>query len=218
MTTQHQADNAPDWAGDRVKTTLEQLAPSLIPGAEPDAAFKAQLLLADSQWLDPGEMEEYQLEHLKALVGFAARNVPFWRSRIAPDILDDATSLAEALARLPILGRDQVHDEGEALRTRALPKGQEPASTASTSGSTGMTVRVATTKLDVRWQKILNLRRYLWAGLDFRQSVASIQRLPRGMAQYPDGSKFPSWAAPSEIPFPTGPAFQLNVHASLEQQ
>lgn len=218
MTTQPQADTATDWTGDRVKSTLDELAPSLLPGAEPDAAFKAQLLLADSQWLDPGEMEEYQLEHLKALVGFASRAVPFWQSRITPGLLDDATSLSEALSRLPILGRDQVHDEGQALRARALPKGQEPAGTASTSGSTGMTVRVATTKLDVRWQKILNLRWYLWGGVDLRQSVAAVQRLPRGMAQYPDGLKHPRWAAPSEIPFPTGPAFQLNIHASLEQQ
>ena len=69
------------------------------------------MLLADSQWLDPAEMQDYQLGHLKAPVGFAARKVPFWHSRIAPDVIDDATTLAEALARLPILSRDDVHDK-----------------------------------------------------------------------------------------------------------
>ena len=76
MITQHRADDATAWAGDRIKTALDELAPSLLQGAEPEAAFKAQLLLADSQWLDPGEMEEYQLGHLKALplrLGISAR-------------------------------------------------------------------------------------------------------------------------------------------------
>ena len=217
MTTQDYADEASGSPDDRIRNALEALAPSLLPGGEPEAAFKAQLLLADSQWLDPDEMAEYQLGHLKTLVAFAAGNVPFWRSRIAPDIIDNATTLSEALSRLPILSRDQAHDESEALRTKRLPLGEVPAGTAATSGSTGMTVKIATTKLDIRWQKILSLRWYLWAGLDFRQSVAAIHRLPRGEADYPGGHKHSRWAPKSEIPFPTGPAFQLNIHASLEQ-
>ncbi len=217
MNTRNETDDATPWAGDRVKAALDGLAPSLLPGAEPEAAFKAQLLLADSQWLDPGEMEEYQLGHLKALVRFAARSVPFWHSRIAPDIIDSAATVAEALARLPILSRDQAHDANEALRAKTLPRGEIPAGTARTSGSTGMTVHVATTKLDIRWQKILSLRWYLWAGLDFRHSVAAIQRLERGVADYPAGLTHPRWAPPSKIPFPTGPVFQLNIHGSLEQ-
>jgi phenylacetate-CoA ligase len=212
------AGNATEWSGDRIKSALEQLQPSLIPGAEPEAAFKAQMLLADSQWLDRDEMQEYQLDHLKPLVRFAAREVPFWRSRIAPDVIEDAKTLPEALSRLPILARDDVHDQGEALRAKRLPKGQEPAGMASTSGSTGMTVRIASTKLDVRWQTILDLRRHLWAGLDLRRSVAAVQRLPRGVADYPDGRRHDRWGPVSAIPFPTGPAFQLATHASLEQQ
>ena len=121
------------------------------------------------------------------------------------------------MSRLPVLSRDQAHDENKALRTKALPRGEVPAGTAKTSGSTGMTVHVASTKLDVRWQKILSLRWYLWAGLDFRHSVAAIHRLERGVADYPDGRRHSRWAPPSEIPFPTGPAFQLNINASLEQ-
>ena len=213
-----QAGIATEWEGDRIKSMLEQLQPSLLPGADQEAAFKAQMLLADSQWLDKDEMAEYQLEHLKALVRFAAREIPFWRTRIAPDVVESAQTLSEALSRLPILSRDDVHDQGEALRAKRLPPGQEPAGTASTSGSTGMTVRVASTKLDVKWQKILDLRRYLWAGLDLRRSIAAVQRVPRGLADYPDGRRHDRWAPTSAIPFPTGPSFQLATHASLEQQ
>jgi hypothetical protein len=181
------ADNKMSQFSDRIKLTLENLRPSLLPGPEADDAFKAQMLLADSQWLDRDEMEEYQLGHLKALVRFAAREVPFWRARIAPGVLDDATTLADALARLPILSRDELRDQGEALRARKLPKGEVPAGTATSSGSSGMIVRVATTELDLRWQKILNLRGYLWAGLDFDRSIAAVHRLRPSVAEYPEG-------------------------------
>jgi len=126
MSTQDQTA----WPGDRVKSALDELAPSLLSGAEPEAAFKAQLLLADSQWLDRSEMDEYQLAHLRTLVALAARNVPFWHSRIAPDIIDSAATVSEALARLPILSRDQAHDESTALRATSLRPGQVLAGTA----------------------------------------------------------------------------------------
>ena len=216
MISYHQADGAPPPAGDRIKSALEQLRPSLLPGPEAEDAFKAQLLLADTQWLQRDELEGYQLTRLQELVRFAAREVPFWRTRIAPEVIDDAANLAEALARLPILSRDQLHDESEALRAAALPLGQSRVGTASSSGSTGLTVRVVGTNLAHRWQKILSLRGYLWAGLDFGRSIAIVHRMRPGLAEYPNGLRQASWA--SVVPFPSGPSFQLSTHASLEQQ
>jgi len=163
-------------------------------------------------------MDDYQLDHLKNLVRFAAREVPFWRSRIAPDAVDDATTLADALARLPVISRKHVHDEGETLRAERLPKGEVLAGTVTSSGSSGLTVRVATTELGLKWQRILNLRGLLWAGVDFSQSIAVIQRLRPGVAEYPSGLRNERWKDESEIPFRTGPAFHLGAHASMEQQ
>jgi phenylacetate-CoA ligase len=81
-----------------------------------------------------------------------------------------------------------------------------------------MTVRVAATKLDLRWQKILALRGYLWAGLDLSRSLAAVHRMRPGMAEYPNGSAHRNWDPPSDIPFPTGTLHQLSTHASLEEQ
>ena len=205
-------------AGDRIRLALDNLRPALLPGAEPDAAYKAQLILTDSQWLDRDEMGEYQLGHLKALVPFAARETPYWRTRIAPDAIESATTVSEALSRLPILSRDALHDDAKALAAENLPKGEVRAGVASSSGSTGMVVRVPTTKLDLRWQKILDLRGYLWAGLDLSQSLAVVHRMKPGLAEYPTGSTHLRWDPEADIPFPTGPLYQLSTHASLEQQ
>jgi phenylacetate-coenzyme A ligase PaaK-like adenylate-forming protein len=43
--------------------------------------FAFQRKLAASQWLTREALEERQLEFLKKLVGFAARDTPFWRDR-----------------------------------------------------------------------------------------------------------------------------------------
>ena len=58
----------------------------------------------------------------------------------------------------------------------------------------------------------------LWAGLDFNQSVAVIQRLQRGVADYPQGLRNDRWKDSSEIPFRTGPSFHLSADASLDEQ
>ncbi len=203
---------------DRVRLALHDLRPSLFSEAAPRAAFLTQLRLAESQWWERQRHEQHQLARLKNLVRFAATEVPFWRARLKPDYLDDASTLAEALARLPILSRDHLHDEGKSLRAQNLPKGHAHSGQAVSSGSTGLVVRVADTNVFQQWQKILGLRSHLWAGYDFRRTLAVIRKGPPGVAEYPDGKREPRWAGPTVIPFPTGPAWQLNTHASIEEQ
>jgi phenylacetate-coenzyme A ligase PaaK-like adenylate-forming protein len=170
------------------------------------------MVLVDSQWLDRDEMEEYQLGHLKALVGFAAREVPFWRSRIAPDVVEDATTLRDALARLPILPREELRDESNIFRAGKLPNGEVPAGTPASPDS------LATTELHLRWQRALSLRGYLWAGLDFNRSIAIARPGQPDVAEHPHGVRQSSWGLPSEVPFRSGPSFQLNTRANLEDQ
>ena len=74
------------FVGDRVKLRIDNLWPSLLPGDEQLDSYKLQKVLVDSQWLERNEMADYQFDHLKNLVKFAAREVPFWRSRVAPDV------------------------------------------------------------------------------------------------------------------------------------
>lgn len=206
------------FVGDRVRLLVDNLWPSLLPGEEQLDAYKLQKVLVDSQWLERHEAEDYQLEHLKNLLTFATREVPFWRSRIAPDALGDANTLAEALARLPIVSREDVRDGGDALRAERLPQGDVLASTMTSTSESGVTVRVATTELGLRWRRILDLRRLLWAGLDFDQSIAVIQNAADGVAEYPSGSRHERWKDAREIPFRTGPSFYLNARAGVAEQ
>jgi phenylacetate-CoA ligase len=132
--------------------------------------------------------------------------------------VDDATTLSDALARLPIISRQHVHHAGEALKAERLLPGEVFAGTVTSSGASGPTVHVAITALGRKWQRILDLRGLLWAAVDFNQSIAAIQNLPPGMADYPSGLRNERWKDASEIPFRTGPSFHLSAGASLGEQ
>jgi phenylacetate-CoA ligase len=203
---------------DRIRETLERLRPSIFPEVAAHSTFKNQLALADSQWLPPEELEQLQLKRLQTLVGFALRETEFWPSRIKAAEVAIAPRLADALASLPILSRADLRERGTAMNPRALPAGQVRAAEHSSSGSTGIPIHVTSTNLWWKWQQVLSLRTYLWAGFDFSRRLAVIRARPQGPASYPGPNERPRWARRAVIPFATGPSFELDTKSSLEQQ
>jgi phenylacetate-CoA ligase len=202
---------------DKIRAALMALKPSLLPGPRAQASFEWQLRLTNSQWAARPKLEAHQLSRLKPLVRFAAQRVPYWRGELVPDQIEDAGSLQEALDRLPILSRDALRDNAEDFRAETLPKGHTAGVEKSSSGSTGMVVRVLTSNVSLRWQGTLGLRSHLWAGRDFTRSIAVIRRMEKGKGLYP-GVRARRWAGVNAIPFRTGRAFQLSATESLEQQ
>jgi phenylacetate-CoA ligase len=200
------------------RSRIESLRASVLPGAAAHRAFETQVRLAASQWATIEKIEQHQLHLLRKLVKAAAQETDYWRERIRPQQIDGCETLRAALDRIPVLSRDDLHDHGAALLAQRLPEHQVRAGVQASSGSTGLTVRVATTNLFLSWQKNLSLRCYLWAEFEFARAMAVIRKQPIGVAEYPDGERKTRWAAAGSIPFPTGPAFLLNTHASVEDQ
>ena len=164
-------------------------------------------------------LEQIQLGHLKRLVGFAQKEVPFWRARAIGSHVESAADLRQALSALPITTRQDLQDHAAGLRAGALPPGHAAASERTSSGSTGMAVTVMSTNVMLGWQDALTLRAYVWAGFDFSRSIAILRRLKAGIGEYPEGVRTPRWDRALVFPFPTGPGFRLTTHrTSLEQQ
>ena len=203
---------------DRIKAALEKQRPRVFPEANARQAFQTQLQLAESQWLAADRIAGGQLQRLKRIVQFAARQTAYYGERIAPDAVADAQSLADALACLPVLSRDTLRTVGETLRAAKLPEGHKIAGELSSSGSTGMVVRLMTSNVMSHWQNTLGVRSHLWAGRDFSLPIAVIRREKPGVAAYPNGIQARRWGPPSYYPFPTGNGYQLNARASLEDQ
>jgi phenylacetate-CoA ligase len=203
---------------DRTQSLLKRLEPSVY--AEPVArgAFRRQVELAVSQFRPRELLETYQLERLQTLGRFAARETAYGRACLDVDRMARAASLAEALAALPVLSREKLRDEGESLHADNLPQGHDRRTELSSSGSTGMVVRLPATNIWVRWQRSLGLRSHIWAGREFRRSLAIIRRQDPGRAIYPAGARGKRWGALIDFPFPTGPGYLLNAYTSLDLQ
>jgi phenylacetate-coenzyme A ligase PaaK-like adenylate-forming protein len=207
-----------DFVADRIREALERLRSSVFPEVAAESAFKNQLALADSQWLPPEELEQLQLKRLQSLVRFATRETEFWPERIDGAAVAGASNLRDGLDSLPILPRADLRERGSAMNPRALPAGQVKAAEHTSSGSTGIPIRVTSTNLWWKWQQVLTLRTYLWAGFDFSRRLAVIRARPSGPASYPGPNERPRWARRAVVPFPTGPSFELDTKCSLEQQ
>jgi phenylacetate-CoA ligase len=203
---------------DRIARHLDALQPYVFKAPQFQNMFQWQRRLARSQWAPAERMQQLQLTRLKPLVRFAAEHAPYWRARIAPDVIEDAATVEDALSRLPILSREDLRANPSELACSHLPKGYAAGGERSSSGSTGMMVRITTTDIASHWQNVLGLRSHLWGAREFRRTMGVIRRLKAGTAEYPEGVSARRWGTPRAFPFPTGPGVQLNASASLEQQ
>ena len=195
----------------RVLDTLHLLRPKVLRDATSRQLFDWQVRLASGEMASPADVAARQLERLKALAAFAAREAPYWRERLRIHDILAAQTLPEALAAIPVLTRADLRDHPGALRSENLPPRTQLAPQRSSSGSTGMVVAVDTTNVAMVWQSVLTFRTQLWAGRDLEASIAVIRRYPKGKAELPDGLIAPHWAPPGVFPFPTGPAFHLTT-------
>lgn len=202
---------------DRTKALLEQRRARCLPGVETAHVFQFQERLTTSQWQPRAQLEAFQLASLKTLIDHTRAHNPFWQVRL-PEATLSATTVNEALARIPLVSRSAVQEAGERLSTNVLPSGQNCVGTRSSSGSTGMPVSVLVTDYAMGWQNALNLRAHIWALRDFDRTIASIRRNKPGLADYPEGTRRPAWDAPSIFPFQTGESIYLNALTSVRDQ
>jgi len=201
---------------DRTHRALKRAEGLKLASMEASAVFEFQRRLDESQWFDAPRITGFQLQRLKAVSLFAARNVPAYRS-LDSDRIARAATLADALAAIPILPRAALAGDPESFHPPALPQGHSLSGTRSSSGTSGQVVKVDVTDIWLGWQNALTFRTQLWAGRDLSKSVAAI-RVGRSGGGYPDGIVSDRWDATTALPVRTGPGYFLSTTASLEQQ
>jgi phenylacetate-CoA ligase len=119
-------------------------------------------LLEKMQWRSPEAIERYQLRALRALLGHAGRNVPYWREtfrRLGFDARD--VLKREDLAALPILTREIVR---ERYRELVDPKHAGVNLKKGTSGSTGTPLKFEYCPQSESWRQAVRIRGYSWSG------------------------------------------------------
>ena len=184
----------------------------------------AQLLdlqdqLARSQRWSPEQMLEYQLRQLRLLTEHAHGTRPFYRARLeACGYRPGQEITLEFWRTLPILSRREVQDNFAAITDGPIPAAHLPYSWDSTSGSSGMPLKIKKTRLERLMWLAATLREELWHRRDVSAKLAVIRRAAANDAFPPEGKRMADWGPPVALVYHTGPAVLLDNRSSTEQQ
>jgi phenylacetate-CoA ligase len=151
-----------------------------------------------TQWATPKYIQSHQRKQLAALVKHAKANVPFYRG----------IEFKDSIHTLPLLTRSQLQNNAEHIQTHYLYPEHLPIKLVRTSGSTGMPVEVAQTRITELIYRALNLRNHVWHERDLRASLAVI-RLDEG-----NRARANQW---SEV-FKSGDVIDIPLNYSAERQ
>jgi phenylacetate-CoA ligase len=140
----------------------------------------------------------FQDNVLKDLLPFVARNVPFYRERLAPVFRSDGSFEPENWTKLPILTVAELRANREAFRPSELPASHGRAARYVSSGSTGRPIAFYRSALSEVAQNAAHYRHYRAFNLDPKRNMAMIRAFDSALARSrpvpADRSKIP-WAA-----------------------
>lgn len=123
--------------------------------------------LQETQWWTRSQLEELQLDRLRALVKHAYENVPYYRRvfderRLKPK---DIVTLGD-LQKLPLLSKEEVRNNFEDLIARNIDR--ERLRYVTTGGSTGRPLGLYQDKYTTDlWESAFIFRQWSWAGFRF---------------------------------------------------
>ncbi|MEZ5586129.1 MAG: AMP-binding protein [Sedimenticolaceae bacterium] len=175
--------------------------------------------MAKTERQPPQVREAGQRAQLHSLLTHAQRHVPFYQDRLgAAGFRPDRPLTEDVWRRIPILTRQEVQQHAESLRANALPPDHGKVFERTTSGSTGVPLRVLKTELVGLFWDAVTARDMLWQERDRTRPWHSIRFVRDNSAAFPEGSKAPSWGRVAGVLGPTGPGLGLDILTDPGQQ
>lgn len=176
--------------------------------------------LDQSQWWEAERLHRQQRLQLTTLLEFVRGALPFYRQRLSEAGVANGKELRlAAWEQVPILTRQQLQANVQALKVRKPPAGHRQLGLAETSGSTGTPIRVATTETTRLFWNAFVLRDHYWHRRDFGASLGAIRHFGAGVdAAYPHGITLPDWGSPVNLLHASGPGVALDIHTDPRQQ
>ncbi len=146
-------------------------------------------LLHQSQWWRRSEIEEYQLTQFRKLFEHAKEHVPLYQGTLAATKAPD--TFAE-IRSVPILQRSDFKDDLDSIESVKLPVGSQRITHATTSGSTGVYIRVATTTHTELMRLACMTREFEWYDMDPSRSFTLYRDTARTFEDSPIKT-LPAW-------------------------
>jgi phenylacetate-CoA ligase len=193
-----------------------------VPVPEVSQIWAAYQQLDRSQWMNPAQLADLQLNQLRILVRHCYQQVPYYRRLLADCGLSTSSlpSITE-YRRLPLLTRELYQANSSDLQARTLPTGMTPAGSAFTSGTHGVPIKVLGTNWVGLWWNAFYLRDLEWSGMDPRGRLASIRVHPtpsEGLKVLLEGRSLPSWGQALDALVETGPSYMMDVRQDPRHQ
>jgi phenylacetate-CoA ligase len=195
-------------------SALQGMTWPAFPG--PAAAQKLALLyqLEQNQWRPAEQIAADQLAQARQVLAFAAATVPHYRQTLGAGFVADEINAA-AWRELPILSRKRLHEMGAELHSTRVPAAHGKCHETSTSGSTGLMVKIRGTVLTQLFWEVFCLRDHFWHGRDFAQKLFSVRFQSKPELQGPDGAYSSGWGVATDDVMQTGPGFLFDVRLDL---
>jgi phenylacetate-CoA ligase len=195
--------------------------PALAP-AEVSQVWAAYQELERTEWLPAAELEERQLQQLRALLLHCFHEVPYYRRLLSKAGLSNRPlGSLEEFRRLPLLTRELYQAHFADLQARSLPDGMMAAGGSFTSGTNGVPIKVLKTNRDSLWWSAFYLRDLAWSGLDPRGRLAVIRLLAMTREELPralEGFSVPYWTPFCALLLETGPSYAMDIRQDPRRQ
>lgn len=139
----------------------------------PLSTFKLRKFFERSQYFSSEEMEAYQQSRLKAVLGHAARNVPFYTKLFREQGIDPAeVSNLSAIRSIPLLTKKTLSENFELLQANNASRFKPQEN--RTSGSTGNPYRFLSDKFSRTLEFAFYWRHWSWAGYKLGNRFAEL--------------------------------------------
>ena len=160
------------------------------------------------EWASPARIREAQWERARALLEHAVRTVPHYGRLFAEHGLTLRDITPDTYHKIPVLTKPTLRDQfPDNITSRVLPR---PRQTHSTSGTTGLPLRVYRDPSARSLDRAIRRWHYGWCGLGPGDIVAYI-KLMRTVT----GFIYPFWAAASGCRFYNTDALYRSDHTGL---
>lgn len=201
------------------KSTFRAVRFPALPSQAASSSLAMQYQLEASQWQSSQALLRRQLGQLQLSIGHAHQSVPYYRHLFDEwnVVLPEVFSL-DFVRSLPITRRSMIQGAGEKIRSQSLLPKHGKTHDISTSGSTGLPVKLLGTGVTRFFWRAFALRELAWHERDMSQKMAAIRWAPRHVGKAPDGVHLKTWGSLVDDIFETGPSCMLNVATPLQEQ
>ena len=174
--------------------------------------------LQKSQWFDTTRIVSSQLSRLERLIEHAAKQVPFYASRLTPVLNSSGNgSTSVDLSRwsaVPVLTRDEICANTADLIARSVPAESGSFVVRRSSGTTRRPLEFRRSQLSLNVSNCQLHRLYELYEFDFSKVFAHITRDAAGNCNYPNGLESKGW----NFANPDAPVMSLEIRTPPADQ